>query len=206
MKAHNFKRLNRAIAAATLSLATSLASAATVVFSDDFNDGNVSDWSVAGNVGNPVVTVRSDSVVSPGFALFTYFDAPPGGTNLIVRASHDFVAPVAGDYLLELWARSSPCSGCTMSYDVIVDGVSLDRKFQQDSFESRSFALTNLTAGTHTLTLGMHTTNASSGRFNASFDDVVISTTAPVPEPRTLAMFLAGLGLIAFAAGRSRNR
>lgn len=92
-----------------------------------------------------------------------------------------------------------------MSYDVIVDGVSLDRKFQPDSFEARSFVLTNLAPGTHTLTLGMHTTNASSGRFNASFDDVVISTTAPVPEPGTVAMFLAGLGLLTLAARRRRN-
>ena len=90
-----------------------------------------------------------------------------------------------------------------MSYDVLVDGGSLTRTFAPTAFEARSFTLTGLAAGTHTLTLGMHTTNASSGRFNASFDDVRISTTAPIPEPGTWALMLGGLGLVA-AVGRRR--
>ena len=195
--------LRVALAAAVLAATTSAASAATIVFSDDFDDGDVSDWVKSTNYGgSSVVTVRSDSFVSSGFALYTYLDAPPGGTNLVVRASHDFFAPVAGDYLLELSARSSPCSGCTMSYDVLVDGGSLARTFAPTAFEARSFTLTGLAAGTHTLTLGMHTTNASSGRFNASFDDVRISTTAPIPEPGTWALMLGGLGLLTATARR----
>ena len=204
MSSQSARILRTTLLAAALAATTSGASAATTVFSDNFDDGDVSDWVKSTNYGgSSVVTVRGDSFVSPGFALYTYLDAPPGGGSLVVRASHDFFAPVAGDYLLELSARSSPCSGCTMSYDVLVDGGSLTRTFAPSAFEARSFTLTGLAAGTHTLTLGMHTTNASSGRFNASFDDVVISTTAPIPEPGAWALMLGGLGLVA-AAGRRR--
>ena len=192
----------RLLAAASLALAASTASAATTVFSDSFDDGDVSDWTLSTNYGETTfLGVRSDSFVSPGFALYTYLQAPPGGIQLVVRGSHTFDAPVAGDYLLDLFARSSPCDGCTISYDVLVDGVLLDRKFAPLAFEARSFALPGLSAGEHTLTLGIHTTNASSGRFNASFDDVVISTTAPIPEPGTWALMAGGLGIL-LASGR----
>ena len=88
--------------------------------------------------------------------------------------------------------------GCTISCDVIVDGNSLTRTFAPDGFEQRSFTLTGLTVGSHDLTPGIFTTNASSGRFNASFDDVVISgDVAETPEPASvllLAGTLAALG------------
>ncbi len=197
--------VRRLLAAAVLALATSAASAATTVFSDSFDDGDVSDWTLTSNYGGTTfLGVRSDSFVSPGFALFTYLQAPPGGVQLVVRGSRTFSAPVAGDYVLDLSALSSPCSGCTISYDVLVNGTLLGRKSMPDAFESRSFALTGLAAGEHTLTLGIHTTNASSGRFSASFDDVVISTTAPIPEPGTWALMAGGLGLV-LAAGRRRR-
>lgn len=198
--------VHRMLAAFTLTLAAPVASAATTVFSDNFDDGDVSDWTLTTNyAGTTFLGVRDDAFVSPGFALYTYLQAPPGGIQLVVRGSRTFEAPVAGDYVLDLFARSSPCGGCTISYDVLVNGVSLDRKFAPDAFEARSFALTGLAAGEHTLTLGIHTTNASSGRFSASFDDVVISTTAPIPEPGTWALMAGGLGLV-LAAGRRRSR
>lgn len=199
-------RFSRLLSAASLVLATSAASAATTVFSDSFDDGDVSDWTLTTNYGGTTfLGVRDDVFVSPGFALFTYLQAPPGGIQLFVRGSRTFDAPVAGDYLLDLSARSSPCDGCTISYDVLVDGVLLARKFAPVAFEARSFSLTGLAAGDHTLTLGIHTTNASSGRFSASFDDVVISTTAPIPEPGIWALMAGGLGIL-LAAGRRRVR
>ena len=183
----------------SIGLASAANAAGTTVFADSFDDGNVADWTISNssNVTVPQVIVRTDSFVSGTGSLWTFFDAPSGGSGPgTVRASHAFNAPVTATYTLSLWARSAPCSGCTMSYDVLVDGVSLTRSFAPSAFEQRSFTLTGLTAGTHTLTLGMHTTAASSGRFQASFDDVSITTLAPVPEPDTLAMMLAGLAVI----------
>jgi PEP-CTERM motif len=178
----------------------------TTVFSDSFDDGDVSDWVVSssGNITGPVVAVRTDSVVSGPGALWTYFNAPSGGTGAgFVRATHSFTAPVAADYTLDLWARSAICSGCTMFFDVLVDGQSLTRDgTAQTAFSQRSFSLAGLTAGQHQLTLGMYTNAASSGRFQASFDDVRISTLAPVPEPAAAWLMLGGLVALGAAARR----
>jgi len=178
----------------------------TTVFSDSFDDGDVSDWVVSKsvNITVPVVEVRTDSVVSGPGALWTYFNAPSGGTGAgFVRATHSFMAPVAADYTLDLWARSAPCSGCTMYFDVLVDGQSLTRDgTSQTSFSQRSFSMTGLAAGQHLLTLGMYTSGASNGRFQASFDDVRISTLAPVPEPAAVWLMLGGLVALGAVARR----
>ncbi len=178
---------------------------AGVIFSDNFDDGDVSDWTKATNfAGSTTVTVDSVEFVSPGYSLITYLDVPPlSGTNLYVRASHDFVAPTAGNYTLDLWARSAPCQGCVISYDVLVDGTLLDRR-QIFTFESRSFALNGLSAGTHVLSLGMFTTAAFLGRFRAFFDNVTISTAGPlaVPEPASALLFGAGAFVLLGAARR----
>ena len=182
------------------------AHAQTTVFSDSFDDDDVSDWSVSksDNITGPVVTVRTDSFVSGPGSLWTYFDAPSGGTGAgFVRASHSFVAPVAADYTLDLWARSAPCQGCTMFFDVLVDGQSVAHDgTAQNAFAQRSFSLVGLGAGAHTLTLGMYTNGASSGRFNASFDDVTITTLAPVPEPGAAWLLLGGLAVVGAASRR----
>ena len=180
--------------------------AANVVFADSFDDGIVTDWSMSTNYsGATAVTVRSDYFVSPGFALYTYFDAPPGGSNIYVTASHDFFAPVVADYTLDLSAGSTYCDTCVISYEVYVDGVMRAQTSAPQAFEQRSFFLPALTAGVHVIGLGVSSNFAVFGRFNASFDDVVISTTAPVPEPETYALMLAGLGLLRLAVGRRSN-
>lgn len=187
---------------------------AATIFSDNFDDGDVSDWTKTTNYGGTnAVTVRTDSFVSPSYSMWTYLEAPPGGVDLIVRASHDFTTSEAVDHTLSLWARSSPCSGCTISYDILVDGVSLARTFAPIAFEFRSFLLSGLTPGLHSLALGIHTTNASSGNFSASFDDVLITSsdvvdpgpgTGEIPEPATMA--LIGGGLAALAMLRHNRR
>jgi|JI10StandDraft_1071094.scaffolds.fasta_scaffold159787_2 hypothetical protein len=184
---------------AALSVAPS-AFADTVVFSDDFEDGSVADWTRSTNFGGTTVIAASDGKSHTGlFGLETFLEVPPlSGSNLFVRATRTFVAPVAADYTLNLWAKSTACSGCTISYDVLVDGTSLTRTFAPSAFEERSFVLAGLTAGAHTLTLGMFTTLAVSGHFYSAFDDVVISTAAPVPEVSSLALLTTGLLLLSF--------
>lgn len=200
--------LRAGLAALGLVTATLAAAAPVTVFSDDFEDGSVADWSVSASAGviTPVVATRSDAVHGGLYAMQTYFDAPSGGVGSnFVRASHSFTAAATGDYLLELWARSAPCGGCAMYFDVLVDGMSqLHDGSAQTTYAFRSLTLSNLTAGLHTLTLGMFTTDASSGRFQASFDDVRITTetSATVPEPTTLALVAGGLLL----AGARRRR
>lgn len=184
------------LAAGCGTLMSAQASAVTV-FSDNFEDGSAGDWTVSSsiNVSRPVVRTRSDAVAQGQFALWTYFDAPGGGSGAgFVRASRSFDLAWAGDFTLDLWARSAPCSGCTMHFDIWLDGQLLLRDGSaQNGYAQRSLALTGLSAGTHQLGLGMYTTAASSGRFQASFDDVRITGIAPVPEPASFWLALAGL-------------
>lgn len=193
-----------ALAAVLLVGLAGSAQAAVTVFFDDFESGSVASWSVSSSAGvtAPVVALRTDSVHAGSGALWTYFDAPGGGVGAnFVHATQQFTAGASGDYLLELWARSAPCSGCTMHFDVLVDGVSYARDGSEPTdYDFRSFTLSGLSAGVHTLTLGMYTDGAASGRFQASFDDVRISTeaiTGAIPEPGTLLLAAAGLaGLV----------
>jgi len=182
----------------------------TTVFADNFDDGNVSDWIKTTNAtGASAVTTRSDLFVSPNYSLYTYFDAPPGGSALWVRASHEFTSTVAGGYFLSLSARSTSCQGCTVYYDVFLDGNSLAHTFQPSAWNNLSIDLNTLSAGSHMLTLGVFSTNAFLGRFNASFDDVVVTgvdlppVSGNVPEPMTLTLF--GLGLAGLAVTRRRR-
>ena len=86
-----------------------------------------------------------------------------------------------------------------MHFDVWVDGQQLARDGgAQDDYAFRSYNLAGLGLGTHQLTLGMYTDGAANGRFQASFDDVRITTeaVAAVPEPGSLALAAAGLLLL----------
>jgi hypothetical protein len=90
-----------------------------------------------------------------------------------------------------------------MRFEVFVDGLQLASDGSApNAFVARSYSLAGLTAGLHTLTLGMSTTGASSGRFQASFDDVQITTLAPIPEPAGAALLLLGLVGVATAVRR----
>lgn len=201
------------IALATLfaigSAAPMPATAATV-FADGFDDGDIGDWSSASNHGGVSgIAIRTDFVVSPGGALAAFIEAPPGGSSLFSRALHEFTTSASGDYTLTLAAASAPCSGCTISFDVIVDGVLLDRRAAPLAYEARSYDLADLSAGSHTLTLGMFTTVAFAGRFTASFDDVAITSTLGEPVvdvPLPSSLLLLGSVLAAIASRRSSRK
>lgn len=69
-----------------------------------------------------------------------------------------------------------------------------------DATPATGFTFSNLAAGTYALNvLGFATGNA--GGFYAGG---MIATTAPVPEPETYALLLAGLGVVGFMAARRK--
>ncbi|MBX3486182.1 PEPxxWA-CTERM sorting domain-containing protein [Phenylobacterium sp.] len=175
------------------------AQAATVVFSDDFDAGVGPEWVFTTNYGGT-------AGIDAGGILGPYINAPPGGGDLTARATRTLTL-LAGDYTLDLDAWALVCQGCTISYDVLFDGVSLTRTAGTNTFQSRSFDLGALSAGTHTITLGMHTTNASSGHFLAKFDNVVLTgdnLVAGVPEPATWGLMILGFAGAGAALRRRR--
>lgn len=189
----------------------SFSAQALVVFSDNFDDGDVSDWTKTDNSGgaiNSFVTTTAALPSGSGLAMLVGFNAPPGGSNIIVRATNTFNAPVAGDYDLDLLASNRLCSGCVMSYDILLDSVSYGR-FQVAS-NTEVFAqhidFDGLTAGLHTLTLGFHTTGASSGGFTATFDNVQVSTQeSVVPVPGSILGAMTAAASPAVFARRKRQ-
>jgi hypothetical protein len=175
------------------------AQAATVVFADDFNDNDVSDWSFVSN--HSVAGVDTGGILGP------YIDAPPGGSDLTARGTRTLTL-LAGDYTLDLDAFAIVCQGCIVSYDVLFDGALLTRTAGANVFQARSFNLGALAAGSHSITLGMHTTNASSGHFLAKFDNVVLTgdnlVTGGIPEPSAWALMILGFGGAGAAIRRKR--
>jgi len=181
---------------------------AAVIFSDNFQDGNVDGWTLSSshpglNVGIEASLLGggpsgSDILDGTDQSLRTYLIAPPGAgnTGAFTRATTDFNISNAGDYTLDLEARSRNCSSCDIYYEIFVDGFALwDHNSVGAapvlSFEQKSFDLSSLSLGTHTLTLGMYTTASYSGNFQAFFDDVVIHNN--VPEPSILALMVFGI-------------
>lgn len=196
-----------ALAVAATASAPQVASA-TTIFSDNFDTGSVALWSVSSNQAGPGtagVLANPNAFVSPGFSLMAFFTAPPAGQDLFATATTTFQAPVAADYALSLSASSDICQGCTISYEVYVDGQRLARSTAPQSFQALTFDLPALAAGAHTLGLGVFSDVAFMGTFSASFDDVSVTTAAPVPEPQSVAMLLAGLALVGAAVRKARR-
>jgi hypothetical protein len=189
---------------------------ATTVFQDDFNDHSVAGWTLTNNYDFAANAAYLGIAASNATAvrdadnayLETFLNLPqstPTQNELFVRATHTVTIGTAGDYTLSFTANSAPCQGCIISYDALFDGVLLTRASTYPAFVLRSLALTGVTAGAHTLTLGMHTTGASSGLFIARFDDVAIDSVQPlatVPEPAAWSLLIAGFALTGAALRR----
>lgn len=184
------RQLLAGLCAAVLTTVAATQAGATVVFSDNFNDNDVSDWSFSTNY-------EGGAGLDAGGILGPYINAPPGRNSELIARGSRTINLTAGSYALSLDALSVPCSGCTISYDVLFDNALLTRTASNGAWQSRSFDLGALSAGSHTITLGMHTTLAFSGHFLAQFDNVVLdqtSTGSSAPEPGIWAMMLIGFG------------
>ena len=201
-----------AFVGACVGLSAMAANATTIVFSDNFDDGDVPDWTKTDNSAgsvNSFVTTTTALPPGSGFAMLVGFNAPPGGSNVEVRATNTFNAPVAGDYDLDFLASNRLCSGCIMSYDVLLNGSSLGRFQVASNTEvfARHIDLDGLAAGAHTITLGFHTTGASSGGFTATFDNVEISTQeSVVPVPGAIVGGLTALAAFGGVGIATRRR
>ncbi len=193
---------------------------ATILFVDNFDDGDVSDWTVeyfgnSSSAANSGIEASSFDSVSDPYSLRTYFisEKSTADDNCYmpndcgVRAVTTFDVLDDGDYKLDLFARSRNCSGCDMFYEIFNNGTLLASNIAF-TFEPQTFDL-SLTTGTYELKLGLRTTAAYNGNFQAFFDDVCVATDgrdecypSMVPEPSVIALFAAGLFGIGFARRR----
>ena len=71
-----------------------------------------------------------------------------------------------------------------------------------DASPADGFTFSGLAAGSYALNVLGYATGASGGFYAGGF----IAETAPVPEPETYALMLAGLGLVGFVASRRKLR
>ena len=71
-----------------------------------------------------------------------------------------------------------------------------------DATPADGFSFSGLSAGTYALNVLGYATGSTGGFYAGG----VIAETAPIPEPETYAMMLAGLGAIGFLAARRRRQ
>lgn len=71
-----------------------------------------------------------------------------------------------------------------------------------DASPDTGFTFSGLAAGSYALNVLGYATGSTGGFYAGGF----IAETAPVPEPETYALMLAGLGLVGFVASRRRPR
>src|SRR5262249_19572320 len=106
--------------AVALALACSVMQAqADIIFSDSF-DGAALDpgWSVTTNYADPQFGIQLSSGT-----LEAHLIAPPGSPSPLVVDANHFFTTGNDTYTFSLEDTAAPCSGCTISARVLVDGV-----------------------------------------------------------------------------------
>jgi hypothetical protein len=201
-----------AAAAAAAALTCAAPSTASVLFSDDFNDGDISDWTASTNAPDGYVAQVIDAPVSgqPGLQLVLVRDfGAPTDPSLYVRASHQ-VDLEADEVIIAARYLTSSFTSANVSAVAFLDGQPLwSTQHQSTGPFGRTSIYRHITPGLHTLTLGLGIQGPPGSVFYfglVDYDSVTIQTQpAGEPEPATWALAVVGFGG-AGAALRVRRR
>jgi hypothetical protein len=71
-----------------------------------------------------------------------------------------------------------------------------------DTNPADGYSFTGLASGNYTLTF----VGFATGTLGGSYGGAILAQTAPIPEPETYALMLAGLGMVGFMAARRSRR
>jgi choice-of-anchor C domain-containing protein len=199
----------KATVASVLFLAlTAAAQASNLVADGSFSEGagvgSFSTISAGGNIGAWSVTSGSVDLIG------SYWTAPTGYSidldgNAPGAISQD-LSLAAGGYLLTFSLAGNPDGGnTTKSVEVSIDGVTRDYTFNtagqsKDSmgWVTESIWFTNTDAAT---TLSF-TSKDAGGPYGAALADVSVTA---VPEPESISLLLAGLGMVGVMASRRKR-
>ena len=199
----------KATVAGVLFLALTAAAQATNLvadgsFSEGAGAGSFSTVSAGGNIGAWNVTGGSVDLIG------NYWTAPTGYSIDLDGASPGAISQdlslAAGGYLLTFSLAGNPDGGSTTkSVEVSIDGVTHDYTFDTTGqsrnsmgWVTESILFSNIDA---TTTLSF-TSKDAGGPYGAALAD--ISVTA-VPEPESISLLLAGLGMVGVMAARRKR-
>lgn len=200
----------------TLSLS---ASAADTLLNGGFESNNVSlgqqlyapnavaaSWEFLNGAGIQSNGGPMGSFTSAG-NYFGFLQSHPlfSGQASVLSQQFDLSTTANLSFDFSLAQRSAFYNGGHQTVAVALDGLQLG-EFTATGFESWSdfnVAALNVAAGTHTLSFTG--TNVNAGDSVAYLDGVSMSVTA-VPEPSSLVMLLAGLGMVGGVARRRMSR
>lgn len=151
-----------------------------------------SPYSPYGDVPNAVVGSGIEFASGSNLYPYSYFDVDLSDGGVLVTFVQD--APYSGGRYW--WESSISFNGLKLT--------NLTKSFDSSTFSSSTntgFGESNFNWNGDTLSFNWRGVHFSPG------DQIVITSTAPVPEPETYAMLLAGLGLLGLTArGRKQSQ
>jgi hypothetical protein len=165
-----------------------------VIFEEKFDDG-ISGWTqTVCQRGSgqtcfiSTVTTPTPVPSPPNWGASGLLDTTPGTCTSPVSSRHSktFTVPTAGNYEVKSVMFGSICSGCTVKAQLYIDSVRiLERAGQRLGVTPPQppvtlSAVVSLTAGQHSIQIGMTSDLACSGTFQGEFDDISITRVSTI--------------------------